>query len=72
MTRACDRCGSRPLKSKPALTEAHVVTVPMCAGAWRPVVDPSPTWPEVFSPHPHKLPSVRIASVVSNPAVIAL
>jgi len=59
-------------KSKPTLTDAQVVTAPMCTGAWRHVVEPSPIWPAEFSPHAHRLPSVRIAIVVSNPAAIAL
>ena len=44
-----------------SLVELHVVKAPICPGTLRLRFDPSPSWPLLFSPQAHSVPSVRTA-----------
>jgi hypothetical protein len=43
------------------------VRVPICIGDERFMIVLSPTCPDVFSPHPHRVPSVFIDSPFEDP-----
>ncbi len=42
--------------------------MPTCTGAFRSVVVLSPSWPRLFAPHVHSVPSVFSATVWISPA----
>src|SRR6478735_5295280 len=53
----------------PTLTDVQSAAVPICTGAVRAVVLPSPSSPHMLSPQAHRVPSVRTAAVLNSPAL---